>query len=137
MLLVDGTSAGVRIAGTLAGLAPSSGGGWHVHSGYTCADADGVFGHYFTRGADPWVTTYTADAQGVAQIDETMDGFTLHAQDSQPVFGRTVVVHESDGDRGGCGVWCSCWFSNHPEAYGLEIYHSPRQRKRRAPNHGG
>ena len=82
----------VKIKGTLAGLSPGDG-GWHVHSGYSCAqdavgyayeagnrvsDAAGP-AHYGDTssdgGSDPWSgVTYTADASGVTHLDKTMTG---------------------------------------------------------------
>ena len=84
----------VTVRGTLAGLSPGNG-GWHVHSGYSCAqnaldpayenlpgnrvsDAAGP-AHYgdtsSSGGSDPWSgIEYTADAAGVAHLDKTMTG---------------------------------------------------------------
>ena len=105
LLTVEEAGSSIRIGGILTGLGAGATAGWHIHTGYSCDSSDGVFGHYYTSGSDPWLsTTYTSDSSGVAPIETTMSGFSLHTQDVQPVFGRTVVVHGSDGSRTGCGV---------------------------------
>ena len=103
LLTVDDTSSGVRLRGTLSGLPASTSGGWHVHSGYSCDDAAGVFGHYFAAGgADPWTAvTYTSDSSGVAQLDVSMSNFSMYDRDAMPVFGRT-------GERATEDACCAC-----------------------------
>ena len=102
----------LQVTGVLAGLTVNGQGGWHIHSGFTCADASGVGGHYFEGlPADPWtsapgdITTYQANAQGSAQIYLSIDGFSLSS--TRAVSGRAVVVHQPTAEgaaRSGCGV---------------------------------
>ena len=103
LLAVEDAEDGLRTHGTIVGLEPSLTGGWHIHSGYSCAETPAglttgaVGGHYYDAGAgpDPWNignTFYVADAKGVAQIDKTMPSFSMHLRDELPVYGRTVVV---------------------------------------------
>ena len=105
MMFVHPTTAGTRYEGLLTGLEPSATGGWHVHAGFSCGSSYGPSGHYFD-GTDPWLTTsYSSNSLGVAMIDESMSGFSLHR--TWPVYGRSVVVHLSAGSgstRAGCGV---------------------------------
>jgi Cu/Zn superoxide dismutase len=78
--------------------------GWHIHSGYTCADAAGVGGHYMNSdGTDAYAgTKYSTDAMGNAFVHDTVAGFTLDT--FMPVFMRAVVFHAVDGSRVGCGT---------------------------------
>ncbi len=104
--------AGLRIRGSLTGLAPlATGVAWHIHSGHTCATstpASAVGGHYFPlMPVDPWTAatgapSESASAGGVATVDYSIGGFSLHG--TNPVAGRTLVVHEAGGDRAGCGL---------------------------------
>eukprot|EP00933_Yihiella_yeosuensis_P055845 TRINITY_DN5477_c1_g1_i1.p1 TRINITY_DN5477_c1_g1~~TRINITY_DN5477_c1_g1_i1.p1 ORF type:complete len:835 (-),score=148.29 TRINITY_DN5477_c1_g1_i1:136-2640(-) len=99
------TGSGITIAGTLAGLPTNAKAGFHIHSGFSCAAAAGVGGHYFEgMSSDPWTTTYTSDADGTAQVMLDMANFSLTS--SMPVFGRTLVVH-SPSARIGCGILSS------------------------------
>ena len=89
--------------GTLTGLEASVTGGYHIHSGTTCASAVDVGGHYYEGMAtDPWTTNYESDSVGVSQTTLALDDFTLHG--AYPVAGRAVVIHAADGTRIGCGV---------------------------------
>ena len=100
---VTETATGISLAGTMIGLEASGTGGFHIHSGYTCDVADGVGGHYYEgMDSDPWTTTVTAGANGVAAVNLEVAGFSLGG--SMPVFGRALVAHLSTGDRAGCGV---------------------------------
>ena len=100
--VIDSAS-GITFLATLSGLEPSSSGGIHIHSGFTCDDADYVGAHFFEGlDADPWTTTYTSDASGTATVTLEMSDFSLAGD--FPVAGRAVVVHLSGGDRAGCGV---------------------------------
>lgn len=110
----DATAAGgaaVRVRGVLTGLQPSATGGWHVHDGYTCAEATGVGGHLYDARpttanptpTDPWnVVTWQADLNGAAVIDRTIAGFSMH--DSMNVTGHTLVVHDAATTRVACGL---------------------------------
>lgn len=81
----DEPGGGIHFHGTLAGLEPFATGGFHIHTGYTCADAayaaTSVGGHYWPNMvSDPWASnavppvTYTADAYGTASIHQTIVG---------------------------------------------------------------
>ena len=52
---------------------------------------------------DPWLTTtYDSDTTGVATVSLQVEDFSLGG--TNPVAGRTIVVHDSSGIRIGCGV---------------------------------
>lgn len=101
---VSPSGAGSRYTYTISGLAPNSQGGWHVHEGFSCADAGAPGGHYYDRGADggspdPWIPVkWNSDANGVATATLDFSSFPL------PVSGRTIVVHDSNGVKAGCGT---------------------------------
>ena len=100
--VIDSAS-GITFLATLSGLEPSSSGGIHIHSGFTCDDADYVGAHFFEGlDADPWTTTYTSDASGTATVALEMSDFSLAG--AFPVAGRAVVVHLSGGDPAACGL---------------------------------
>ena len=102
-LVVQSSVGKLHVYGYLTGLPPSTTAGWHVHEGTSCGDAALVGAHYFAGSTDdPWDgNTYTSDANGVAEIDFTMSGYSL--MDEMPVAGRALVVHSST-DRIGCGL---------------------------------
>lgn len=109
---VEGTVAvtdmanGITVMGTLGGLETSATGGIHVHSGVTCDDSSLVGGHYWPdMASDPWTTTYTSDDTGSASVSFFMPSFSLSGDN--PVAGRAVVVHASNGDRIACGLLMS------------------------------
>ena len=96
----------IDISYSLTGLEPGATGGWHVHTGKSCATKGDPGGHYFgandVKGPDPWTgVTYTADGTGAAQgVKKGVKGFTLAS-----VMGNTVVVHDKVGSvKIGCGV---------------------------------
>jgi len=95
---------GVTMSGTLAGLPSSSTGGYHIHTGSTCYDAEGVFGHYFIGSNDPWTTVrYSTDSRGVANVaGDLVNGYSLDKD--MPVAGRAVVIHNPSGSRVACGL---------------------------------
>ena len=102
-MVLEQTDDSVTIKGVVGGLEEDTTGGLHIHSGYTCDDADGVGGHYYEgMSDDPWDTTYTSDADGAAAVDVVRGDFSLSM--SYPVFGRTMVVHASDSSKVGCGI---------------------------------
>ncbi|KAH8043941.1 hypothetical protein JL721_12999 [Aureococcus anophagefferens] len=103
VVVISETDGGIEMTGTLTGLEASVTGGYHIHSGTTCASADDVGGHYFEGMADdPWTTNYESDSVGVSQTSLSLDDFTLDG--AYPVAGRVVVIHAADGTRVGCGV---------------------------------
>ena len=97
-------SGGISVYGTLTGLESWAKGGIHIHSGISCDDTDGPAGHYYPgMDPDPWlVTTYTSNTNGVATVSLELDSFSLTG--TNPVAGRTVVVHNAAGGRVACGV---------------------------------
>ena len=69
-----------------------------------CASLGGPGGHYYpSMSVDPWLnTTYDSDTTGVATVSLQVEDFSLGG--TNPVAGRTIVVHDSSGNRIGCGV---------------------------------
>ena len=69
-----------------------------------CASLGGPGGHYYpSMSVDPWLTTtYDSDTTGVATVSLQVEDFSLGG--TNPVAGRTIVVHDSSGIRIGCGV---------------------------------
>ena len=114
LVLGGGATGGLNVLGSVSGLAPSTTGGWHVHSGVTCASVQSVFAHYWPEMAtDPWLTvTYTTDERGVATISSATTPETVTAlagfspQARRAVDGRTLVVHDPapSAARAGCGA---------------------------------
>lgn len=106
----------LTIDGLVAGFAPGTTGGWHVHEGYTCADATAVGGHYYaTGGLDAWQPlAYAADSRGVARVSVTVHGYSLASKmpigaaaterRDMPTLGRAIVFHDATGARVGCGL---------------------------------
>mmetsp|Transcript_18239 Transcript_18239/g.57351 ORF Transcript_18239/g.57351 Transcript_18239/m.57351 type:complete len:935 (-) Transcript_18239:294-3098(-) len=93
----------LSLFGVVAGLEVSAIGGWHVHTGFTCDDAASVGDHYYTGPTDPWTaTSWSSDATGAATLEHSTTEFSLF--DDNPVAGRAIVVHASDGSRVGCGL---------------------------------
>jgi hypothetical protein len=78
------------------GLEKSESGGWHVHDGTSCNDPQG----HYTNGLseDPWTNVFWVSnkhrkSRGTVQMKD----IPLN------VHGRTLVVHDSNGVRVGCG----------------------------------
>lgn len=111
----------LRISATVSGLPASTTGGFHIHSGSSCAAASEVGGHWYNNSAsqvcgrdgscsptardDPWLgsrESYTSDAAGSAHV-------SIHLRQSQLGFdpvgmvGKTVVVHSATA-KIACGV---------------------------------
>merc|ERR1740130_394335 len=57
-------------------------------------------GHYHSVSVDPWTTTYTANASGVASGSFSVDAVYNAAE----VDGHVIVLHAADGTRVACGV---------------------------------
>ena len=105
----------LRIWGILSGLQPGSTGGWHIHSGFGCTQSSDSYtlqeypaGHFYPGlddVGDPWIPVkYYTDANGVAIVDYTIDDFTVAPGHLRTVTGRSVVVHDTDGNRVACGL---------------------------------
>jgi len=108
-LMQRDTLTGLSITGVLTGLEPNVQAGWHVHEGYSCADAASPGGHYFV-GLDPWLSTsYVTDTMGVSYFNASMEEFSVYPSKGSaalPVFMRTVVIHLSSAQakaRASCG----------------------------------
>jgi superoxide dismutase, Cu-Zn family len=95
--------AGVRITGTVQGLAPDGEFGFHVHERGDCSapDASSAGAHFNpdqARHGNPGgaehhagdMLNIRADSEGVAQVDTTAAGTDL--------VGKAIVVHESPDD---------------------------------------
>merc|ERR1712216_283016 len=87
---------GVTITGTMTGLETSVSGGLHIHSGYSCLDADDVVGHWWDSDALP-------DADGEADVSITVTAAEL-GFDPTSFVGHTIVVHDSNTAKVACGV---------------------------------
>ena len=104
MLKFSSVGSTLTVSGVLTGLEPSTSGGWHIHTGYSCTSASEIGLHYYTEGTpDVWLPmSYTADSTGAATIGAAIPGFDLTGR--MPVLGRALVIHNSFGDRVGCGL---------------------------------
>lgn len=93
----------LTIDGIIGGLEVAAAGGWHVHGGYSCNDHRNVGQHFLVGLEDLWTQTYWySDDSGVASVDFRTTNFTL--RDENPIAGRALVVHASDGSRIACGL---------------------------------
>lgn len=110
-LALAATTDGVHITGSIQGLKPDAEFGFHVHEKGDCTAPDGssAGGHFNPTQAqhgNPTGPTHHAgdmlniksDVQGVAQVDVTAAGTSLHGDPSTDVMGKAIVVHESADD---------------------------------------
>lgn len=120
---------GVRIAGLVEGLKPTSEQGFHVHEKGDCSAPDAnSAGAHFNPTSQPHGNPKTggprhlgdmvnlrADAQGTAKVDTVIDGATLNTGRPNDFVGKAIVVHQkpddytsqpagNSGDRVACGV---------------------------------
>lgn len=119
---------GVHITGEVRGLTAGTPQGFHVHEKGDCSAPDGssAGGHFNPGGSDHGrvgkgahhggdTDNLTADAQGVAKVDQRLEGVTLGDGSATDILGKGVIVHEKaddyttqpTGDAGGrfaCGV---------------------------------
>lgn len=93
----------VDIEYDLTGLEPNANGGLHIHSGTSCEDAEKVGGHYYAPKDDGdywknanWVSDSKGEAHGSFRL--------ISGLNSKDNLGHAVVVHDSKGDRVGCGI---------------------------------
>jgi len=102
---------GVRITGAIQGLKPNAEFGFHVHEKGDCSAPDGssAGGHFNPAQAQHGSPTSGAhhagdmvnirsNGEGVAQVDTTAAGTTLHGEPNTDVMGKAIVVHESPDD---------------------------------------
>jgi Cu-Zn family superoxide dismutase len=102
---------GVRITGAIQGLKPNAEFGFHVHEKGDCSAPDGssAGGHFNPTQAqhgDPTSSTHHAgdmvnirsNGEGVAQVDTTAAGTTLHGEPTTDIMGKAIVVHEGPDD---------------------------------------
>ena len=90
----------IEIRGDLAGLPPSTSGGWHIHTGRTCSAASLVGGHLYYGGNDEWrAVRYSTSAAGAASI-----ALVYHFLNYSDVVRRALVIHAPDGTRVACGI---------------------------------
>eukprot|EP00939_MAST-03C_sp_MAST-3C-sp1_P001969 g1969.t1 len=102
------TAGAIDVTFVMSGMETSATGGIHVHNGTSCATTDDPGIHFYSTGSDPWTTTYTSDATGMAKGSFTVtSGYDATAND-----GRVIVVHDSSGTRIACGVLGSVSTSN-------------------------
>jgi Cu-Zn family superoxide dismutase len=102
---------GVHITGSIQGLKPDAEFGFHVHEKGDCTAPDGssAGGHFNPTQAqhgNPTGPTHHAgdmlniksNADGVAQVDVTAAGTSLHGDPGTDVLGKAIVVHEGPDD---------------------------------------
>lgn len=102
---------GVHITGSIQGLKPDAEFGFHVHEKGDCTAPDGssAGGHFNPTQAphgNPAGASHHAgdmlnihsNAEGVAQVDATAAGTSLHGDPGTDVIGKAIVVHESPDD---------------------------------------
>jgi Cu-Zn family superoxide dismutase len=110
-LALSPSSAGVHISGSIQGLKPDAEFGFHVHEKGDCSAPDGssAGGHFnptqAQHGNPTGAAHHTGDmanirsnAEGVAQVDTTAAGTTLHGDPNTDLMGKAIVVHESPDD---------------------------------------
>jgi superoxide dismutase, Cu-Zn family len=102
---------GVHITGSVQGLKPDAEFGFHVHEKGDCSAPDGssAGGHFNPTQAQHGnpasgahhagdMLNIRSSAEGVAQIDTTAAGTTLHGDPTTDLMGKAIVVHESPDD---------------------------------------
>ena len=92
----------------LTGLAVNGSGGIHIHTGSSCRSATEVGAHLWHHedGDDPWKSAKYAVSSGSKFFKYSADG-ELRIEcglEIAEVVNRTVVVHDPDGVKTGCGV---------------------------------
>ncbi|MFM2479893.1 superoxide dismutase family protein [Celerinatantimonas sp. YJH-8] len=93
----------VTIRYNLTGLTPNANGGLHIHAGTSCKTAKEVGGHYFAPKdqGDYWKNAnWVSDSKGHAKGSFRL----LSGLDRKDNLHHAVVVHDSHGDRIGCGI---------------------------------
>lgn len=103
---------GVHITGAIQGLKPNAEFGFHVHEKGDCSAPDGssAGGHFNPTSAEHGNPTngnrhhagdmlnIKSNGEGVAQVDTTAAGTTLHGNPPTDIMGKSIVVHEGPDD---------------------------------------
>ncbi|MGH8028749.1 MAG: superoxide dismutase family protein [Arenimonas sp.] len=102
---------GAHVTGTLAGLAPDSEHGFHVHETGDCsAPAGGSAGKHYNPATQPHggpeaaarhagdMPNLRADASGNATVDFHLTGVGVGSRDEHDLVGKAVIVHEKSDD---------------------------------------
>jgi Cu-Zn family superoxide dismutase len=110
-LALTGTPQGVHITGAIQGLKPDAEFGFHIHEKGDCTAPDGssAGGHFNptqSQHGNPTAPAHHAgdmpnvksNDEGVAQVDVTAAGTSLHGDPGTDVMGKAIVVHESADD---------------------------------------
>ncbi len=110
-LRFEASNGGVRISGQISGLTPGSEHGFHVHETGDCSAPDGTSagGHFSPAGNAHGrvgagehhvgdTSNLTSDGQGVATVDNRLEGATLGDGSATDVIGRGVIVHSEPDD---------------------------------------
>lgn len=128
MLVVTDTANAIRITGRLSGLPADRRLGFHVHETGDCSAPDASSaGEHFNPTQQPHgdpgetlshvgdMPNLDVDAEGIAEVDVTVDGVLVDAPAARSVRQRALIVHASpddyktqpsgaSGDRIACGV---------------------------------
>ena len=125
-LQAESVPGGVRIHGTITGLAPGSTHGLHIHEHGDCSasDASSAGGHFnptATEHGDPGalvhhagdIANQLADAQGHIDVDVTVHGVSLETGTNDDALGRALVLQDVPDDyatqpSGGFGSAIAC-----------------------------
>jgi Cu-Zn family superoxide dismutase len=104
------SSGGVRVRAVIRGLKPGSKHGFHVHEGTECQGPgfESAGGHFNPGKHDHGspeteqrhagdLGNVTADAQGVATLDQVFMGITLR-QGVSSIVGKALILHEGADD---------------------------------------
>ena len=102
---------GVHITGSVQGLKPNADFGFHVHEKGDCSAPDGssAGGHFNPTQAQHGnpasgahhagdMVNIHSNGEGIAQVDTTAAGTTLHGDPGTDIMGKAIVVHESADD---------------------------------------
>ena len=127
LTFVQLSDGGVRVEGKIAGLAPNTVHGFHVHENGDCGSVDGKSaGGHFNPSSQPHgaldavkshggdLGNIQSDAAGNAMVLVIKQGVTV-ASGEGSITGRSIIVHQKrddfisqptgdSGDRIGCGV---------------------------------
>ena len=110
-LLLTGDASGIRITGSIVGLAPNAEHGFHVHEKGDCsaADASSAGPHFNPFAAVHGkaesgvhhagdIPNIVSDAQGNATVDVSVPGLTLGDGGPNDAMGKAIIVHEKRDD---------------------------------------